>query len=74
MSSVLTVMSGSRLFQTTGAQTLKEQPAHTVSVLGTAIKERVDDLSDIRVPVTRLEDMIVQVLWLRRQNNEEPKF
>ena len=47
-------MSGGRLFQTTGAQTLKELLAHTVFVLGTAIKERVDDLSDIQVPVTRL--------------------
>ena len=47
-------MSDGRLFQTTGAQMLKERLAHTLLVLETAIKERVDDLSDIRVPVTRL--------------------
>jgi len=34
---------------------LKERLAHTVLVLGTAIKERVDDLSDILDAVTRLE-------------------
>ena len=39
----------------TGAQTLKERPAHTVLVPGTVTKERVDDLSKIRLPVTRLE-------------------
>ena len=44
-------MSGGTLFQTTGAQTLKERLTLTVFVLGTAIKERVDDLSDILVPV-----------------------
>ena len=48
-------MSGGGLFQVTGTQTLKERLAHTVFVFGTAIKERVDDLSDIRVPVTRFE-------------------
>ena len=48
-------MSGGRLFQMTGAQTLKERRAHTVFVLGTAIKERVDDHSDIRVPVIQFE-------------------
>ena len=48
-------MSGGRLFHTTEAHTLKEQPVQTVLVLGTAIKERVDDLSDIRVLLTQLE-------------------
>jgi len=38
---------GGRLFHTTGAHTLKERLAHTVLVLGNAIRERVDDLSDI---------------------------
>jgi len=47
-------MSGGRLFQTTGAHTLKERLAHTVLVL-TAIKERVDDLSDTLDAVMRLE-------------------
>jgi len=42
------------LFHTTGAHTLKERLAHIVLVLGTAIKERVDDLSDILDAVTRL--------------------
>jgi len=48
-------ISGERLFHTTGAHTLKERLAHTVLVLGTAIRERVDDLSDILDAVTRLE-------------------
>jgi len=40
-------ISGGKLFHTTGAHTLKERLAHTVLVLiGTAIKERVDDLSN----------------------------
>jgi len=43
------------MFHTTGAHTLKERLAHTVLVLGTAIMERVDDLSDILDAVTRLE-------------------
>jgi len=48
-------ISGGRLFHSTGAHTLKERLAHTVLVLGTAIKERVDDQSDILDAVTRLE-------------------
>jgi hypothetical protein len=48
-------MSDGRLFYTTGAHRLKERLAHTVLVLGTVIKERDDDLSDIRVPETGLE-------------------
>jgi len=40
---------------TTGAHTLKELLAHTVLVLGTAIRERVNDLCDIQDAVTRLE-------------------
>jgi len=43
------------LFHTTGAHTLKERLAYTMLVLGTAIKERVDKLSDILDAVTRLE-------------------
>jgi len=34
---------------------VKERLTHTVLVLGTAVKERVDDLSDILDAVTRLE-------------------
>ena len=44
-------MPGGKPFQTTGAQTA----AHAVFVLGAAIKERIDDLSDLRVSGTRLE-------------------
>jgi len=47
------------MFHTTGAHKLKERAAsahtHTVLVLGTAISERVDDLSDILDAVTWLE-------------------
>jgi len=42
-------------FHTTGARTLKERLAHTVLVLGTAINEQVDDMSDVLDAVTRLE-------------------
>jgi len=48
-------ISGGRLFHTTGAHMLKERLAYTVLVLGTAINERVNDLSDILDAVTRLE-------------------
>jgi len=34
---------------------LKERLEHTVLVFGTAIKERVDDLSDVLDALTRLE-------------------
>ena len=45
-------MSDERQFQTTAAQMVKELLAHTLFVLETAVKERVDYLSDIRVTVT----------------------
>jgi len=48
-------ISGGWLFHTTGANILKERLAHTVIVLGTAIKERVNELRDILDAVTRLE-------------------
>jgi len=65
-------MSGGRLFRATGAHTLKERLAHRVLVLGTAIKERVDDLSDILDAVTRLEMRLFKYAGIRQRHIRHP--
>jgi len=56
----------------TGSHTLKERLAHTVLALGTAIKERVDDLSDILCSDT-VRDETVQVGRCLRESHVERK-
>jgi len=63
-------ISGGRLFHTTEAHTLKERLAHTVLVLGTAIRERVDDLSDILDAVTRLVRRCYRESHVERKNGQ----
>jgi len=50
---------------------LKERLAHTVLVLGIAIKERVDDLSDILRCSDTVGDETVQVRRCRRKSHVE---